>query len=55
MNLYEEAEKISILGLNVYRFGFFVMLGMLGAAAVIGFLSWALCPSGTGGPRTESR
>ncbi|MBQ3705869.1 MAG: prolipoprotein diacylglyceryl transferase [Clostridia bacterium] len=49
MNLYEEAEKISILGLNVYRFGFFVMLGMLGAAAVIGFLSWARrCRKGTG-------
>ena len=39
--LYEEAEKISILGLEVYRFGFFVMLGLLAAAGVIAFLSWA--------------
>ena len=40
-SLYEEAEKISILGLEVYRFGFFVMLGLLAAAGVIAFLSWA--------------
>lgn len=41
MSLYEEAEKISLAGLEVYRFGFFVMLGMLAAAGVIGFLCWA--------------
>ena len=41
MMLYVEAEKISLLGMEAYRFGFFVMLGMLAAAAVIGFLSWA--------------
>ncbi len=41
MTLYEEAAKISLGGLEVYRFGFFVMLGMLGAAGVIGFLCWA--------------
>ena len=41
MALYEEAEKISLLGLEAYRFGFFVMLGLAAAAAVMGFLSWA--------------
>jgi len=41
MKLYDEAAKISLFGLEVYRFGFFVMLGMLAAAAVIGFLCWA--------------
>ncbi|MBQ9210375.1 MAG: prolipoprotein diacylglyceryl transferase [Clostridia bacterium] len=41
MNLYDEAEKISLLGLEVYRFGFFVLLGIIGAAVVMGFLSWA--------------
>ena len=41
MHLYEEAEKISLAGLEVYRFGFFVLLGMLAAAAGMGFLSWA--------------
>ena len=39
--LYEEAEKISILGFDVYRFGFFVMLGLTAAAGVIAFLCWA--------------
>ncbi len=48
MKLWEEAEKISIFGLEVYRFGFFVALGMLAAACVIGFLSWARrCRKGT--------
>ena len=48
MRLYEEAEKIRILGIEGYRFGFFVMLGMAAAAAVIGFLSWAKqCEKGT--------
>lgn len=41
MKLYDEAEKISLLGLEVYRFGFFVMLGMAAAALVIGLLCWA--------------
>ena len=41
MNLYEEAEKLTLGGLEVYRFGFFVMLGMVGSAAAIAFLSWA--------------
>ena len=41
MMLYEEAEKISLMGLEVYRFGFFVALGMLAALGVIAFLSWA--------------
>ena len=39
--LYDEAEKIRILGIEVYRFGFFVMLGLILAAAMIGFLCWA--------------
>ena len=48
MHLYEEAEKISLLGIEGYRFGFFVMLGMTAAVAVIGFLSWAKrCEKGT--------
>ena len=41
MMLYEEAEKISLLGLEVYRFGFFVTLGLLAALGVICFMSWA--------------
>lgn len=41
MPLYEEAAKISLAGLEIYRFGFFAMLGMLAAAAVTGFLCWA--------------
>ncbi len=41
MGLYEEAEKFSVLGLQGYRFGLFVMLGMAAAAGVIAFLSWA--------------
>ena len=48
MRLYEEAEKIRILGIEGYRFGFFVMLGMAAAAIAIGFLSWAKrCEKGT--------
>ena len=48
MKLYDEAEKISILGVEGYRFGFFVLLGMLAAAGVIGFLCWAKrCGKGT--------
>ena len=48
MSLYEEAEKISVLGIEGYRFGFFVMLGLAAAAAVIGFLCWAKrCGKGT--------
>ena len=48
MRLYEEAEKMSFLGLEFYRFGFFVMLGLLAAAGVIGFLCWAKrCEKGT--------
>lgn len=48
MQLYEEAEKISFFGLECYRFGFYVMLGLLAAAGVIGFLSWAKrCEKGT--------
>ena len=48
MRLYEEAAKISLLGIEGYRFGFFVMLGMIASAAVIIFLSWAKrCGKGT--------
>lgn len=48
MNLWDEAEKISLLGLDIYRFGFFVALGMAAAAAVIAFLNWAKrCERGT--------
>ncbi len=48
MNLWDEAEKINILGLEVYRYGFFVALGMIAAAAVIGFLCYAkTCKKGT--------
>ena len=48
MRLYEEAEKIHILGIEGYRFGFFVMMGMMAAVIVIGFLSWAKrCEKGT--------
>ena len=48
MRLYEEAEKIRFLGIEGYRFGFFVMLGMAAAATVIGFLCWAKrCEKGT--------
>ncbi len=48
MNLWEEAEKISLLGVEAYRYGFFVALGMIAAAAVIGFLSYAKkCEKGT--------
>ena len=41
MSLYEDAAKISVFGLEMYRFGFFVMLGMIAAAGVFAFLSWA--------------
>ena len=41
MKLYEDAAKITVFGLEMYRFGFFVMLGMIAAAAVFAFLSWA--------------
>ncbi len=48
MNLWDEAEKISLLGLEVYRYGFFVALGMIAATAVICFLSYAKkCEKGT--------
>lgn len=48
MSLWDEAEKISLLGIEVYRYGFFVALGLLAAAVVICFLSWAKrCPRGT--------
>ena len=41
MKLYEDAAKITVFGLEMYRFGFFVMLGMIAAVAVFAFLSWA--------------
>ena len=41
MELYEEAEKAGILGLQVYQFGLFAALGMTAAAGIIAFLSWA--------------
>ena len=48
MQLYEEAEKISLFGIQVYRFGFFVALGLIAFAAVVSFLSWARrCKKGT--------
>ncbi len=48
MNLWEEAEKISLLGIEMYKFGFFAALGMIAAAAVIGFLCYAKrCSRGT--------
>ena len=48
MNLYEEAEKFRIFGFEGYRYGFFVMLGMMAAAAAITFLCWAKrCERGT--------
>ena len=48
MQLWEEAEKISILGFEIYRFGFFIALGLAAAVAVISFLSWAKrCRRGT--------
>lgn len=48
MNLWDEAEKITLLGVETYRFGCFVALGLVAAAAVIAFLSWAKrCKKGT--------
>ena len=48
MRLWEEAEKISVFGVELYRFGFFVALGMAAAAAVIAMLSWLKrCEKGT--------
>ena len=48
MKLWDEAEKISLMGIEVYRYGFFVAMGMLAFALVIGFLSWARrCEKGT--------
>lgn len=48
MHLWEEAATIEIFGVSVYRFGFFIALGMIAAAVVIGFLSWAKrCSKGT--------
>ena len=48
MSLWDEAAKISLAGIEVYRFGFFVALGMIAVAAVIAFLCWAKrCPRGT--------
>ena len=35
MFLFEDVEKIRIFGQEVYRFGFFAMLGVLAAAAVM--------------------
>jgi len=46
--MYEEAEKISLGLVEGYRFGFFVMIGMIAALAVILFLCWAKrCRTGT--------
>ena len=48
MSLYEEAEKLRILGVEGYRFGFFILAGMAAFAAVTGILSWAKrCERGT--------
>ncbi len=48
MKLWDEAEKITILGLEMYRYGFFLALGMIAAAAAIGFLCYAKsCKKGT--------
>lgn len=50
MSLYEEAEKFSIglFHIEGYRFGLFILFGMLAAAAVICFHSWAKrCEKGT--------
>ncbi len=42
MTGYEEAARITLAGgIEVYRFGLFVLLGTAAAAAVAGFLCWA--------------
>ena len=48
MHLFEEAEKLDLFGIQVYRFGFFAALGMIVFAVTVGFLSWAKrCKKGT--------
>lgn len=48
MALSEETEKITVIGLEMHRFGFFVMLGMIASAIAIGYLSWKKqCSKGT--------
>ena len=48
MQLWEEAEKISVFGVEMYRFGFFAALGMAAAVAVMAMLSWLKrCEKGT--------
>ena len=42
MTGFEEAARIRLPGgLEIYRFGLFVLLGMVAAAAAAGFLCWA--------------
>ncbi len=48
MVLWDEAEKITLLGIEMYRYGFFIFLGLLAAAGVMGFLGYAKkCEKGT--------
>ena len=48
MRMWEEAEKISIFGVEMYRFGFFAAMGMLAAAGVLALLcAQKRCKRGT--------
>ncbi len=48
MQLWEEAEKITVFGVEMYRCGFFAALGMAAAVAVMAMLSWLKrCEKGT--------
>ena len=48
MRMWEEAERISLFGMEMYRFGFFAAIGMLAAAGVLALLcAQRRCKAGT--------
>ena len=42
MKLWEEAEKVVFLGVEMYGFGLYVALGVLFSAVAMGVISWAM-------------
>ena len=48
MQLWDSAVTLDLAGITMYRFGFFIALAIIAAAAVTAFLSWAKrCEKGT--------
>ena len=41
MNLWQEADRITLLGVEMYGFGLYVAIGAIFAAVTMGVLSWA--------------